>query len=270
MPSQTAAARKTPAGTAYEIAGEGPPVVLIHGMGLKRDMWQWLLPDLTPRFRGVTYDLIGHGASPPPSGPPHLRSLSAQLLELLDHLGLERCALAGFSLGGMIARRFALDHPERLWALAILNSPHDRGPAERAAIRRRVETVAAEGPAATVEAALERWFTDAFRAARPELIEQLRGWVTANPKALYTPLYRVLAEGDAELARTIGAIRCPTLVMTGAADSGSTPAMAEAMAAAIPGARCVILSGLRHMGLAEDPARFNPPLIEFLEAVRPS
>ena len=252
-------------GTAYEIAGHGPLVILVHGMGLNRAMWQWLLPDLTPRFQVVTYDLFGHGQSAAPPDKPDLRSFNKQIVKLLDHLGQARCALVGFSLGGMIARRFVLDHPERLTALAILNSPHDRSPAERAAIRQRVEAVAKAGPASTVEAALARWFTDDFQAAQPELIEQVRRWVTANPKALYTPIYRVLAEGDAELAETIGAIRCPTLVMTGADDPGNSPAMARRMADAIPGARCEILPGLRHMGLAEDPARFNGPLVAFLE-----
>ena len=254
-------------GTAYEIAGKGPLVVLVHGMGLNRAMWQWLLPDLVTRFQVVTYDLMNHGQSAAaPLGQPDLRSFNRQIVALLDHLGQARCALVGFSLGGMIARRFALDHPERLSALAILNSAHDRSPAERAAVRQRVEAVAKAGPASTVEAALARWFSDDFQAARPELIELVRRWVTANPKKLYTPIYRVLAEGDAELAETIGAIRCPTLVMTGADDPGNSPDMARRMAAAIPGAACEILPGLRHMGLAEDPAAFNAPLLGFLES----
>ena len=138
--------RITAGGTAYELQGQGPAVVLVHGMGLNRALWQWLLPALTPHFQVLTYDLLGHGESADPVGQPDLRTFTAQTLELLDDCGLARCAVVGFSLGGMIARRFALDHPDRLSALAILHSAHDRSAAERAAIMRRVERPASPGP----------------------------------------------------------------------------------------------------------------------------
>lgn len=144
-----------PDGTVCEITGDGPVVVLVHGFGLDRHMWRWLVPDLTG-FQVLTYDLIGHGQSPDPQGEPGLRMFGEQILRLIDHCGIERCAVAGFSLGGMIARRFALDHPNRLTALAILNSAHDRTKEERAAILKRVESARRSGPSATVESALER------------------------------------------------------------------------------------------------------------------
>ena len=84
--------------------------------------------------------------------------------------------------------------------------------------------------------------------------------------ALYPQIYRVLAEGDAELVQGLGQIACPTLVMTGEDDPGNTPAMARAMAGLIPGARLVILPGLRYMALAEEPAAVNMPLCAFLRA----
>ena len=262
--------RKTEGGTAYEVDGQGPAVVLVHGMGLNRAMWQWLVPALTPDFQVLSYDLLGHGESAEPEGRPDLRTFSAQIVELLDHCGLTRAAVAGFSLGGMIARRFALDHPDRLSALAILHSAHDRSAAERAAIGRRVEKVNRSGPAAMVDEALARWFTDDFRAREPETMALVRGWMAANRRQVYAPIYRVLAEDDAELAEPIAKIRCPTLVMTGAEDFGNSPDMAQRLAAAIPGARVAILPGLRHMALAEDPAAFNAPLVSFLkQAMKP-
>ncbi len=257
---------RAPDGTAYDIAGDGPAVVLVHGLGLDRHMWQWLLPDLGA-FRVLTYDLMGHGDSPDPAGVPSLTMFARQILGLMDHCGIDRAAIAGFSLGGMIARRFVIDHPERASALAILNSAHDRTETERAAILKRVEQARADGPSATVEAALERWFTEPFRAVNPAVMDQVRAWVLANRPAVYPEIYRVLAEGDAEIAGPIHGIACPTLVMTGEEDYGNSPEMTRRMSAAIPGARAVILPGLRHMGLAEDPQRFNAPLVEFLGSV---
>ena len=98
--------------SAWELHGEGPTVVLIHGFGLNRAMWQWQLPVLTPHFRVLTYDLLGHGESAPPAGTPDLAMFSGQLLGLMDGCGIERAAVVGFSLGGLIARRFALDHSQ--------------------------------------------------------------------------------------------------------------------------------------------------------------
>ena len=250
--------------TAWDRHGSGPMVVLIHGFGLNRAMWQWQLPALAPDFGVLTYDLLGHGESAPPPSTPDLAIFSEQLSRLMDRCGIERAAVVGFSLGGMIARRFALDHPERLSALAILHSAHDRTPAEREAVRERVRHIREHGPSANVDSALERWFTPGFRAAEPGLIALIRRWITSNDPDIFPRIYQVLAEGDAEIARGLERIDCPTLVMTGEDDPGNTPAMSRAMAGLIPGARLVILPGLRHMALAESPMAVSEPLLSFL------
>lgn len=255
----------TASGTAYDSAGDGPAIVLVHGLGMDRRMWQWQVPELARRFRVVTYDLLGHGESDPPADPVSLARFSDQLHQLAGALDLDRFALAGFSLGGMIARRYGIDHGERLTSLAILHSAHDRTPDQREAIMVRVRQAAETGPAATVEDALRRWFSDDFRKSRPDTMDQVRTWVLANDPAVYPKIYRVLAEGDEELASAIGTIPCPTLVMTGEEDFGNSADMARRMAELIPDSRVVILPGLRHMALAENPAAFNEPLIRHFE-----
>jgi len=256
-------------GTVFEAAGEGPPVVLVHGLGMTRAMWDWLWPALARRFRVVRYDLLGHGESDRPRDTYTLARFADQTAEVMDGLGLDRAALVGFSLGGLVACAFALARPERVAALAILNSAYDRSEEERAAVLARVEQAARDGPAATVEAALKRWFTAGYAAAHPEVLDRVRGWILGNDPEVYPLAYRVLAEGDRELAQAVAAICAPTLVMTGGEDPGNTPDMSRRLAAVIPGARCEILAGLRHMGLAEDPEAFNRPLLAFLdEALR--
>ena len=252
-------------GTVFESAGEGPPVVLVHGLGMTRQMWDWQWPALTGRFQAVRYDLLGHGASDKPREAYSLTRFADQIADLMDGLGIDRAALVGFSLGGMIVRAFALARPERVTALAILNSAHGRTEEERAAILMRVEQVAREGPQATVDAALARWFTPSYGASHPEVLDRVQRWILANDREVYPLIYRVLAEGDSELAEAVAAIRSPTLVMTGGEDHGNSPGMARRMAEMIPGARCEIVPGLRHMGLAEDPEAFNRPLLDFLK-----
>lgn len=260
-------ARPARDGTAYEIFGtSGPAIILVHGLGLNRNMWQWQTPALARHHRVVTYDLYGHGESPPPPDAPCLALFADQLRRLMDEIALSKAAVIGFSLGGMIARRFAIDHRERLWALAILHSPHRRDEDARRAIQARVHQARSDGPAATIEAALTRWFTDRFRRRSPATIDLVRTWVLANRKDIYPDIYQVLVDGVDELIAPQPPIACPTLVMTGDEDYGNAPAMSAAIAAEIPGAHLVILAGLRHMALAEAPAQVNRELEAFLAA----
>ena len=265
-------AKRAGDGTCFETFGEptaaGGAVILIHGVGLNRHMWERQIEALAEHYRVVTYDLFGHGESPPPPSRPSLTLLSNQLRTLLDDLRLEKAAIVGFSLGGMIARRFAMDHRERLSALAILASAHRRDPAAQRAIEQRVEDTRRNGTAATVEAALDRWFTDAFRSSTPEIVNRVRKWVLANDSDVYPDLYRLLADGVEELIAPADPVGCPTLVMTGEEDVGNSPAMAHAIAAEIPGARTVILPGLRHMAMMEAPDAFNRPLLSFLQSCK--
>ena len=90
--------------TSYGIDGTGPPLVLVHGMGLNRSMWDWQMPFLTPHFEVIRYDLLGHGSSDKPVKEYDMGDFVDQLARLTDGLGRERFALAGFSLGGLIER----------------------------------------------------------------------------------------------------------------------------------------------------------------------
>ncbi|MCG8547941.1 MAG: alpha/beta fold hydrolase [Alphaproteobacteria bacterium] len=251
--------------TAHVVDGSGPPVVLVHGMGLNRDMWDWQHAALAERFTVIRYDLLGHGESAKRPGPYGMSDFVDQLARLMGALGVGPCGLVGFSLGGLIVRAFALAHPSRVAALAILNSAHDRSDAERAAMRDRLALAVQHGPGATIDAALERWFTEDFAAWHPDVLDRVRQWMAANDPQVYPEIYRVLAESDAELATTIAAIECPTLVLACSEDHGNSPDMARRMAALIPNARAEVVVGLRHMGLAEDPAAINKILVPFLQ-----
>lgn len=252
-------------GTAHEAEGEGPPVILIHGLGLNRECWDWTVPALADRYRVIRYDLYGHGKSVRPPEAPSLSLFARQLAGLLDHLEIEHAAIIGFSLGGMIARRFAQDFPTRAAALANLHSPHRRTPDAQAAILARVEQARLDGPAATVEAALDRWFTDDYRATNPEMMDRVRRWVLSNDPNIYPTIYRVLAEGVAEIVAPEPPLSLPLLALTGDEDYGNGPEMTHAIAAEVEGAETVILPGLRHMALAEDPPAVNGPLRDFLD-----
>ncbi len=239
-------------------------VVLVHGLGLTRATWDDFVPALAQSYRVLSYDLCGHGESALPQETPSLTVLSDQLLALLNELGIAQAAIVGFSLGGMINRRFAMDHPARVSALVILNSPHEREPEAQALVEERAAQTDAGGPAANIDSTLERWFTPEFRKNSADVVTRIRTWVMANDPDNYTQHRQVLAHGVIELIRPMPPITAPTLVMTCEHDSGSTPSMSVAIASEIVGAETVIVPGLQHLGLIERPDLFIQPILGFL------
>lgn len=255
-------------GTAYELDGpeNAPVVVLIHGLGLIRQMtWERIVPKLSAHFRVLSYDLLGHGETRLPTEEVSLRSLSCQLLALMDELQIGTAALVGFSLGGMINRRFALDRPERVSALVVLNSPHDRGEELQKTVEEAARASAEAGPGAVIDAALARWFTKEFHGAQSRSVAAIKETILANDKANYAAHRWVLANGVRELIDPEPPISKPCLVVTCADDSGSTPDMSIAIAGEIEGAETRIVPALKHLGLIEKPEVFGDLLTRFLQ-----
>ena len=256
----------SPSGTAYELAGpaDRPLVVLIHGIGLQRGIWRDYIPVLSDNYRVLAYDFLGHGKSAGAPVPLSLSALAAQLNTLMAELELEDGIIAGFSMGGMINRRFAMDFPHRTRGLVVMNSPHERTPEAQELVEQRVRDTAAGGPGATLQAALERWFTPEFMASDPDVVAEVSEWVLANDPEVFTQARMLLATGVLELIHPDPPINYPTLVMTCERDSGSTPDMAHAIGADIMGTETVIVPGLQHLGMMERPELFLDPLLAFL------
>src|SRR5262249_23666593 len=152
----------------------GPALMLIHGVGMDLGMWDATAAALAPDHRVIRYDMLGHGGSAKPAGPYALADFVLQLERLADELGLSTFDLVGFSMGGLVAQGFALRHPDRVHRLVLLNTVYRRNAEERAQIAARVKDVRSGGFAASVDAAIERWFTPRFRAAQPETVEAVR------------------------------------------------------------------------------------------------
>ena len=253
-------------GTSYDLTGPmaAPVLVLVHGLGLTRATWDAFVPAFAAHYRVLRYDLPGHGDSALPQETLSLFTLSDQLAALLDELQIACATIIGFSLGGMINRRFAIDHPARVAGLVILNSPHERSPEAQRLVEDRAAQTGDGGPAANIDSTLARWFTPQFLQDAPDVVAKVRALVLANDPGNYTRHRQVLAQGVVELIRPQPPITAPTLVMTCEHDSGSTPAMAYAIASEIIGAETLIVPGLQHLGLIERPDLFIQPILQFL------
>lgn len=258
---------QAPDGTAYSQYGEQHNlcIVLIHGLGLTQATWEGHIESLSRNYHVLTYDLYGHGDSATAPEVPSLSLFAQQLEGLLSYLQVSAAHVVGFSLGGMINRRFALDFPQRALSLGIFNSPHKRSPEAQRLVEERAAQSDAGGPGATIDTTIERWFTKAFIERRPDYINRVKSWVMANEPKSYAQCRMVLAAGVTELINPTPAITLPTLVMTCENDTGSTPAMSHAIASEIVGAQTVIVPQLQHMGLTESPTLFTGPLLLFLD-----
>jgi pimeloyl-ACP methyl ester carboxylesterase len=170
---------------------------------------------------------------------------------LLDHLGIARAHVAGQSLGGMIAVTFARKYPQRVDRLAVLSAAAGRTDEERRKVMERISLIASGIPGDHFKNSLSRWFTDEFRAANPELMEQYAARNRENDPACYAAAYTVLATG--EVAPDLPHVKAPTLVCTGEYDLGSNPRMSRFIHEGIPGSELRILPGLRHSILIEAP-----------------
>lgn len=260
---------KTTNGTAYEfIEKTGKPVVvLIHGLGLTRQTWRRHIEEYSKYFSVLTYDLCGHGDTDLPSEEVTLSLLSKQLYTLLADLKVTKVALIGFSLGGMINRKFAIDFPDKLSALVILNSPHERSSEDQKLVEQRALDSAAGGPAATIETTLERWFTPNYRINNADIVDWVRQTVLENDLDNYAAHRFVLAAGVKELIKPNPPINIPTMVMTCENDTGSTPEMSYAIGQEIAGSEVQIIPELQHLGLLEQPDLFTKPCIRFLQEI---
>ena len=249
----------------YRIEGDGPWLVLVHGVGSRLEAWDGVVAALGQRWRSLRYDLRGHGGSAKPKGPYQLADFVRDLEGLLDAQRVERCHLAGFSLGGLVAQGFALARPERVDRLVLLSTVAGRSAEERQRVQARLALVAGGIPGAHFERSVARWFTDEFQAAHPEIIAAHAAQNRENDPAAYAAAYRVLAESD--LGDRLHEIKAPTLIATGENDLGSNPRMAHLMHARITGSRLEILSHLRHSILIEAPEAVAGLMASFL-AVR--
>ncbi len=246
------------------VEGSGPWVVMIHGVGLDLEMWAQQAAALRGSHRLLRYDLLGHGQTPPFGQALLLQDFVEQLNALLDEYAIERADIVGFSMGAMVAQAFALAHPARVQKLILLNGVYARTRTQRQAVLERLAAVERDGVDATVAAAMERWFTDSFRGSQPQQVTEVQQRLMTNALEGFLPAYRMFANADDDLAGRLGEIQAPTLVITGADDVGSTPAMAERMQAEIPNAKLRVLPGVRHMLPMEAAEALNAMLADFL------
>ncbi len=240
-------------------AGDGPPILLIHGVGLRAEVWAPQMNALSPTHKVVAVDMPGHGDSDPSPSRASLPDFVAWAARVVEGLALGPIAVAGHSMGALIAGGLAVMRPDLVARVAMLCPVHRRDAAASAAVLARATDIAAGR--GDPEAPLARWFTADEQAPRMLCADMLK---SVSPSG-YATAYAAFAAGDATYADRLADIRCPTLVLTAESDANSTPAMTYAIADAVPEARALVIAGHRHMLTLTAADQVNAALLDWLK-----
>lgn len=249
--------------TAYSVAGEGEPLVLIHGVGMTRAAWAPQVEAFAADFKVVSYDMLGHGQSERPPEDATLADYARQLATLLDHLENPVASVVGHSMGALVALEFALTFPARTRRVAALNAVFRRDAQQRAAVTARAQSLQ-DGVVAGIEATMERWFGHPVPAALQLQAASVARMLREVDPVGYARTYRLFASSDAVHAESLATLAPAALFMTGELDPNSSPDMSRAMAALAPKAQLDIVADARHMMNLTHPQRVNASLRRFL------
>jgi 3-oxoadipate enol-lactonase len=248
----------------YHLDGSAdrPALVFSNSLGTDFRIWDRVRARLDGRYRTLCYDKRGHGLTDLTPGPYSIETLGADLIGLMDHLGIEQAVICGLSVGGLIAQEVAARQPARVQALILCDTAHKIG--NDAMWNQRIETATGQGIGAMAEAILERWFSSGFHRDRQTELAGWRNLLTRTPAEGYAGVCAALR--DADLTAAAGRIGVPTLCLVGEEDGATPPALVEELAGLVPGARFEVIAGAGHLPCIEQPDALAALITGFLEA----
>jgi 3-oxoadipate enol-lactonase len=228
-----------------------PRLALIHSLALDRSIWDPVVGALAGEFEILAHDARGHGLSEHRPGPYTVKQFADDLAAIFDAIGWGCAIVAGCSMGGCIAQAFAIAHPQRTQALALIDTTAWYGAEAPKQWRERAATAEKDGLQGMMAFQGTRWFSDGFRERHPELVARLGKIFVANDLACYRATCEML--GDADLRDAMSKLTLPTAVIVGEEDYATPVAMAEDLNRRIAGSSLTVIKGGRHITPAECP-----------------
>ncbi|MEW2917003.1 alpha/beta hydrolase [Ruegeria sp. ANG10] len=236
--------------------GEGPLVVLLHGVGLRAEAWGGQIePLVSAGYRVVCPDMLGHGESAF-AAPSGLNSYAAPIAALLN----EPAVLIGHSMGALIATHTAASGNRNVKGVAALNAIFKRSDAAQQSVLSRARALDAQR-LNDASVTLHRWFAEDTSAERDACAQWLQ---EVDPRA-YKAAYSVFAESDGPTEEQLAEITCSALFVTGADEPNSTPNMSRQMASLAPKGRAEIIPDAAHMMPMTHAAEVNAVLLPFVQ-----
>ena len=257
----------------FRMAGEGPPLLLIHGIGDSSRTWEEVIPTLARQHLVIAPDLLGHGQSAKPRADYSVAAYANGMRDLLSALEIDRVTLVGHSLGGGVAMQFAYQFPERTERMVLVatgGAGRTVSPVLRSAALRIPGTRAAVGLAAEI---LQRLDTG-LGVDAADLIRVVDALPSQTARSAFLRTLRSVVDWRGQVVTMLD--RCylvrgmPTMLMWGARDSVLPVGQAHKAHAAMPGSRLEIFPDAGHFPFHSDPARFVGLLEDFCASTEPS
>jgi 3-oxoadipate enol-lactonase len=259
---------RTNGGVAH-YADEGPragrAIVFINSLGTDFRIWDEVVAALKRDRRVIRYDKRGHGMSELRSGAMTLADFALDLAGLLDHLHTGAVDVVGLSIGGMIAQELYRLRRDLVASLVLNDTGHKIGTPEFWA--GRIGTVESGGIDAIADAVMQRWFTEDYRKAYPDMMTGWKAMLTRTPKEGYLAACRSIREAD--LTEGAKLIRVPTTVIVGDQDLSTPPDLARELAGLVPNAKLEIVTGAGHLPCIEKPDVMRVLIEAHLKTVSP-
>lgn len=254
----------------YEVSGrdDAAPVVLHHPLATNLASWDALTVALEPNYRVVRFDARGHGETDAPEGPYTYEILSADVVGLMDHLGIDKAWFLGLSMGGMVGQYLGLLHPERFHGLCLVSTT-SAVPAQAISLwDDRIRIASTDGLSSLVDGAIARWVIPETVRTKPEVVAQLRAMMEATPPKGYIGWCHAIRGLD--ITSRLKEIRLPTRVIAGERDPSTPPSAAEVIHREIAGSELIVIPGVSHMLHLEDPEKFHAEVLPFFAGQGPS
>lgn len=256
-------------GLAYYRQGQGQPIVLIHGVGLRAESWAKQIEVLSKTNTVWAIDLPGHGQSKPlPMLEPGIDDYIHCLKAFIDEVIAARVYLAGHSMGGLLALAFSGMHPKMSLGVAALNTVYKRSDNDKKSIALRLQAlITAQQATTNIEATLNRWFGDINDRSNKYLpaAKKCRKWLSENEFKGYADAYRVFAQEDGVPENTLKEISTPVLYLTGSLDANSNTAMSAQMSDDTPLGRNASIVGSGHLTQMTHADELNALLAAFID-----
>ena len=240
-----------------------PTIVFANSLGSDWRIWHEVTERLANDYHIVCYDKRGHGLSEAGEPPYSVNELAHDVYGLLDGLKVERMIVCGISVGGLIAQAMALARPERVRGLILCDTGARIGTAE--SWQQRIDMVEHQGLSPLTSVTMERWFSERFREKHPVDVRGYRNMLLQTSINGYIGTCAALR--DADFRADVSRVKQPTLVLCGAIDMATPPALGEELAGLIPGAKFSLIAGAAHLPCVEQPERMAERIRHFLQEV---
>jgi 3-oxoadipate enol-lactonase len=247
----------------YEISGadNAPWLIFSNSLATNLHMWDRQVSDLKSSFRMLAYDQRGHGLTEAPPGRYTFELLCADVVALMDALGIRKAHWCGVSMGCATGMGLVQNYPDRFDRMVLCDNPGRSSPETHKQWEERIAVAQKDGMPALLESTMQRWFPPETLTANPPHMDVIRKMILSTPVNGFVGCSAAL--GNHDFRPLMPKVKHPVLWMCGEKDGHNAAAM-KVMQDELPGSQYIVLPGAGHISNMDQPAMFTKALRDFL------